>query len=57
MEIQPVIYNLVLENLYLGFLFYQVYKIVVAIIVVLGIGFFLWMPYVKGLVMKKAKSE
>lgn len=57
MEIQPVIYNLVLENLYLGFLFYQVYKIVVAIIVVLGIGFFLWMPYVKGLITKKAKSE
>ncbi|KAK4512792.1 uncharacterized protein ATC70_003499 [Mucor velutinosus] len=57
MEIQPVIYNLVLENLYLGFLFYQVYKIVVAIIVVLGIGIFLWMPYVKSLIMKKAKYE
>ncbi|EPB85000.1 hypothetical protein HMPREF1544_08203 [Mucor circinelloides 1006PhL] len=57
MEIQPVIYNLVLENLYFGFLFYQVYKIVIAIIVVLGIGYFLWMPYVKSLIMKKLKTE
>lgn len=57
MEIQPVIYNLVLENLYFGFLFYQVYKIVIAIVVVLGIGYFLWMPYVKSLIMKKSKTE
>ncbi|OAC99794.1 hypothetical protein MUCCIDRAFT_113236 [Mucor lusitanicus CBS 277.49] len=57
MDVQPVVYNLVLENLYLGFLFYQVYKIVVAIIVVLAIGFFLWMPYVKSLIVERPKSE
>ncbi|KAI8642381.1 hypothetical protein BD408DRAFT_344417 [Parasitella parasitica] len=54
---QPVIYDLVLENLYLGFLFYQVYKIAIAIIVVLLIGYLLWMPYIRHLITEKPKIE
>lgn len=57
MKTQPVTFNLVLENLYFGFLFYQVYKIVIAITVVLFIGYFLWMPFIKKLVIKRSKTE
>lgn len=41
---------IVLENLYLGFLFYQVYKIVIAIIGVIALGFFVFIPLVKQLI-------
>lgn len=46
-------YITVLENLYLGVLFYQVYKIVIAIATVIGLGQFLLIPYVKRLILNK----
>ncbi|GAA5815029.1 hypothetical protein MFLAVUS_008535 [Mucor flavus] len=52
-ELQPVIFDLVLENLYLGVLFYQVYKIVIAIVSVIGLGQFLLIPYVRRLITNK----
>ncbi|KAI9481328.1 MAG: hypothetical protein EXX96DRAFT_455553, partial [Benjaminiella poitrasii] len=52
-EFQPVTYNLVLETLYFGFLFYQAYKIVIAILLVLCIGQFLLVPYIRNLIKKE----
>ncbi|KAI7884730.1 uncharacterized protein EV154DRAFT_470822 [Mucor mucedo] len=51
-ESSPVIYDLVLENLYAGFLFYQVYKIVIAILSVLVLGHLVIIPAVKDLITK-----
>ncbi|KAG2232371.1 hypothetical protein INT48_007386 [Thamnidium elegans] len=53
MESRPVIFDLVLEKLYLGVLFYQVYKIVIAIVTVIGLGQFLLIPYVRRLITNK----
>ncbi|KAI9335395.1 hypothetical protein BD770DRAFT_402074 [Pilaira anomala] len=52
-ELQPVTYDLVLENLYAGVFFYQVYKIVIAIASVICLGQFLLIPYVKQLITTK----
>ncbi|KAI7902169.1 uncharacterized protein BX663DRAFT_561745 [Cokeromyces recurvatus] len=56
-ESQPVTYNLVLEKLYFGFLFYQVYKIVIAISIVLCIGYFVFIPYLKNLIIKTVNKN
>ncbi|KAI9321054.1 hypothetical protein BX666DRAFT_1851390 [Dichotomocladium elegans] len=47
MALAPVIYDIVLENLYLGFLFHQVYKIAASIAVVLLLGQFILLPWVR----------
>ncbi|KAI9267240.1 hypothetical protein EDC94DRAFT_602713 [Helicostylum pulchrum] len=53
MELQPITFDLVLENLYLSVLFYQVYKITIAIVIVIGLGQFLLIPYVRRLITNK----
>lgn len=46
-----------LEPLYVGFLFYNVYKIVIAIIIVLGLGLFIVIPRVKHFIKAKNPHE
>lgn len=48
-------FYLVLETLYFGFIFYECYKIVLAIIGVLILGQFVVIPKVKELITQKAK--
>jgi type IV secretory pathway TrbL component len=52
-----IVSQLVLETLYLGFLFYQVYKIVIAIVIVLCIGQFILIPYIKKFISAMASSS
>ncbi|KAI8388403.1 uncharacterized protein BYT42DRAFT_559949 [Radiomyces spectabilis] len=50
-EYTPVVYDIVLENLYAGFLFHQVYKIVLAIVGVLVLGQWWVIPSLKKLII------
>ncbi|CAO3699465.1 unnamed protein product [Rhizopus stolonifer] len=52
-EKDAITFNLALEPLYIGFLFYNVYKIVIAIIIVLGLGLFIVIPRVKHFIKAK----
>lgn len=47
----------VLENLYLGFLFYQVYKVVIAIVLVLVFGQFVVIPRVRSMIQQHVDSH
>lgn len=57
MENAPVTYDIVLENLYLGFLFYQVYKVVIAIVLVLVFGQFVVIPRVRSMIQQHVDSH
>lgn len=48
---------LVLENLYLGFLFYQVYKVIIAIVLVLVFGQFIVIPKVRSMIQQHVDSH
>ncbi|EIE88767.1 hypothetical protein RO3G_13478 [Rhizopus delemar RA 99-880] len=52
-EKEVVTYNLAMESLYFGFLFYNVYKIVIAIVAVLSLGYFVIIPHVKQFIKTK----
>ncbi|RCH77901.1 40S ribosomal protein, partial [Rhizopus stolonifer] len=56
-EKDAITFNLALEPLYVGFLFYNVYKIVIAIIIVLGLGLFIVIPRVKHFIKAKNPHE
>ncbi|CDH48523.1 hypothetical protein RO3G_13478 [Lichtheimia corymbifera JMRC:FSU:9682] len=57
MENAPVTFDIVLENLYLGFLFYQVYKVVIAIVLVLVFGQFIVIPKVRSMIKQHVDSH
>ncbi|KAI9275667.1 hypothetical protein BDA99DRAFT_496153 [Phascolomyces articulosus] len=57
MESAPVKYDIVLENLYLGFLFYQVYKIAAAVAVVLLLGQFIILPKVQRIITQASMDS
>ncbi|KAI8137259.1 hypothetical protein BJV82DRAFT_718352 [Fennellomyces sp. T-0311] len=50
MEHASVTYDIVLENLYLGFLFYQVYKVAAAVAIVLLLGQFVLLPKLRKMI-------
>ncbi|OBZ85455.1 hypothetical protein A0J61_06492, partial [Choanephora cucurbitarum] len=54
-ELTPVEFHL--ETLYLGFLFYQVYKIVIAMVAVLCLGQFVLLPYLKEKITQVAQQK
>ncbi|KAG2223473.1 hypothetical protein INT45_001221, partial [Circinella minor] len=56
-ESSPVTYDIVLENLYLGFLFYQVYKISAAIVIVLLLGQFVILPKIRQIIQECIDSK
>ncbi|KAI8090145.1 uncharacterized protein B0P05DRAFT_529546 [Gilbertella persicaria] len=52
----PITFHLVLETLYLGFLFYQVYRIVMTILFMLLIGYFI-LPFIRQRIVKIVKDD
>ena len=49
--------TIVLENLYLGFLFYQVYKISAIIAIVLLLGQFVILPKIQQIIQESIDSK
>ncbi|KAI9494138.1 hypothetical protein BDB00DRAFT_956018 [Zychaea mexicana] len=57
MDLASITYDIVLENLYLGFLFYQVYKIAAAVAVVLLLGQFVILPKIRRVIQESVASN
>ncbi|CEG71689.1 hypothetical protein RMATCC62417_07382 [Rhizopus microsporus] len=53
-ESEVITFDLVIENLYFGVLFYNVYKLVITISITLFISYFILMPRVKRFITLKA---